>query len=200
MPRAENNWISARDLPLRRANLLLPRVLAGLLLATLALAAAAQRPQATASELRAAYLYRFLSFVEWPPRRFASARAPIVVALAGASEVADELEAIVRGRAAQGRPILVRRLRGRDDAQGAHLVFVGDGAAARLAALSAAVEPATLVVANGELALERGAMIGFVELQGRLRFVVALDAAERGGLRISSRMLAVASDVRGRHE
>jgi hypothetical protein len=170
------------------------------LLLTCAAAAANAQAQASESELKAAYLYRFLSFIEWPPQRFASREAPIVIAVVAAPELADELQAAVRGRTAQERAIVVRPLGPGESPRGAHVLFVGDAAAGRLAALSAAADRATLVVGDGESALDRGAIIAFVEDQGRLRFMVALDAAERAGLRISSRMLAVASEVRPRRQ
>jgi hypothetical protein len=157
---------------------------------------AVSQQQASESELKAAYLYRFLSFVEWPPQRFASRDAPLVIAVAGAPDLAEELQTAVHGRIAQGRPIEVRVLAEGVAARGAHLLYVGEAAAARLGALARATDPATLVVSDGADALDEGATIGFVESQGRLRFAVALDSAERAGLRISSRMLAVASEVR----
>jgi hypothetical protein len=109
--------------------------------------------------------------------------------------VADELDAIVQGRSAQGRPIAVRTLAPGESPGDAHVLFVGSGA--RVAALAARARRGTLVVSEGEEALAGGGMIGFVQAEGRLRFVVALDAAERAGLRLNSRMLAVALYVQG---
>lgn len=80
----------------------------------------------------------------------------------------------------------------------AHVLFVGPDSARRLGALALEAPRGTLVVADGEEALEHGAMIGFVAIEDRLRFAVALDAAEQAGLRISSRMLSVAAEVKGR--
>jgi hypothetical protein len=74
------------------------------------------------------------------------------------------------------------------------MLFVGRAAAASLPKLGA--QPGVLVVSEAEGALEHGAMINFVGIDGRVRFEVAPEAAERRGLRISSRMLAVAQHVR----
>jgi hypothetical protein len=159
--------------------------------------AQAQRP-ATEAEVKAAYLYRFLSFVEWPAQRLGAPGAPLVVAVAGAAQIAEDLRALVRGRTAQNRPIVVRPIEDADGLAGAHVLFAGRAASRRIAALARAAPPATLVVTDAEGALDQGAMINFVEDGGRIRFAVAADAAERAGLRISSRMLAVAAEVRGR--
>ena len=145
-------------------------------------------------EVKAAFLYRFLSFVEWPAQSFARADAPLVIGVLGADEVHASLQAIVPGRSAHGRAIEVRRLKEGERLAGLHLLFVGRAAAASLPKLPA--QPGLLVVSEADGALEQGAMINFLLVEGRVRFEVAPDAAERRGLRISSRMLAVAQHVK----
>jgi hypothetical protein len=75
-----------------------------------------------------------------------------------------------------------------------HVLFVGREASAQLARL--APTRAILVVSDAERGLDQGAVVNFVRAEGRVRFEVAVDAAEQRELRISSRMLAVASSVR----
>jgi hypothetical protein len=145
-------------------------------------------------EVKAAFLYRFLSFVEWPAQSFARADAPVVIGVLGADDVHGSLEQAVQGRLAQGRAVQVRRLKEGERLSGIHVLFVGRAAAALLPKLSA--PPAVLVVSEVEGGLDQGAMINFVRSDGRVRFEVAPEAAERRGLRISSRMLAVAIYVR----
>ena len=154
--------------------------------------AAAAQPQE--HEVKAAFLYKFLSFVEWPAQSFARADAPLVIGVLGADEVHASLQEVVPGRSAQGRPLELRKLRNGERPAGVHMLFVGRAAAASLSKLNA--QPGLLVVSESDGALEQGAMINFVGMDGRVRFEVAPDAAERRGLRISSRMLAVAQHVR----
>jgi hypothetical protein len=167
-----------------------------LLLTTLALPARAQL-QATEAELKAAFLYRFLSFVEWPPSSFASPKAPIVVGFVSAPEVAAEFLAAVQGRTVQGRPVEARTLGAGDTPAGVHALFVGDAARERIAALARGAGEGALIVTESEGALERGATINLGEAEGRLRFSVSIEAAERAGLRLNSRLLALATEVRG---
>jgi hypothetical protein len=147
-------------------------------------------------EVKAAFLFKFLSFVEWP-RAALPAGAPLVIGAVGGEDVAAELEQIVAGRVVEGRRVLVRRLPEGEVPAGVHLVFFGRGEASRLRALQR-LEPSQplLIVCDWEGALEAGAVVNFLRAEGRVRFEVALDAAERRGLRISSRMLAVAQSVR----
>lgn len=154
--------------------------------------AAAAQPQE--HEVKAAFLFKFLSFIEWPAQSFAHAGAPLVIGVLGADDVHFALQEIVPGRSAQGRPLEVRKLKEGERTAGVHLLFVGRAAVAALPKLPP--QSGLLVVSEADGALEQGAMINFLRVDGRVRFEVAPDAAERRGLRISSRMLAVAQHVK----
>jgi hypothetical protein len=151
--------------------------------------------QALEPELKAAYLYRFLGFIEWPPAALAPG-AQITIGVLGADEVLADLEGILPGRTAQGRAVTARRVREGEPLEGVQLLFVGRAAAAALPRLAG--PPGMVVASDAVDALDRGAAIAFVRSEGRVRFHVALDNAERQGVRISSRMLSVAEYVRGR--
>ncbi len=158
--------------------------------------AAAAQPQE--HELKAAFLFKFLSFVEFPAEALPPG-APLVIGLVGAEDVAAELEQMVAGRNVAGRRLMVRRLRESEPPGGVHLVFFARGEAPRLRELQRlAPSQPILVVTEWEGALDAGAVVNFVRGDGRVRFEVALDHAERRGLHISPRMLAVAQSVRPR--
>lgn len=150
--------------------------------------------QALEHEVKAAYLYRFLSFVEWPATSFERPDSPIVIGVLGAEDVLQELAAIVPGRVAQGRPVAVRRVTDAAAAGGVHLLYIGRGQAPQLARLP--LVRGQLVVTDWTDALDQGAVVNFVRQEGRVRFEVAMEAAARRDVKISSRMLAVASSVR----
>lgn len=169
------------------------RVLRGLLLAATLLAPGAASAQLE-HEVKAAFLFRFLSFVEWPPASLPRAGEPLIIGVVRGDEVYESLREIARGREAQGRPVAVRRVREGERPAGLHLLFVARGGAGSLASFAPA--EGTLVVCDWPGALDQGAMVNFLLSDGRVRFEVAPDAAERAGLRISSRMLSVAQRVR----
>ena len=146
-------------------------------------------------QIKAAFLYKFGDFVQWPP---GSARldAPFSIGVLGADEIAAALEPLVAGRTVQGRPIAVRRLKRGEPLAGLQVLFIGQSESARLAEiLAAAGGQAVLTVTETENALASGSMINFVAEAERVRFDIALPSAERGQLRISSRLLAVARRV-----
>lgn len=148
---------------------------------------------ATEAAVKAAFLYKFAGYVEWPGTAFAAPDAPLVIATLAADEVAGELEAAVATRQVNGRRVIVRRLREGESPQGAHILFIGRREANQRAALRAAQQHAVLTVT--ETSLEAGGAINFVLADDRVTFEVSLEAAERAGHRISSRMLAVARRV-----
>jgi hypothetical protein len=179
---------------LRRALALLGLVV---LQAGMALPAAHAQREAQEHEVKAAFLYRFLPFIEWPAQAFRDSKAPVTIGVLGADDIAASLEQVLPGRTAQGRTVLVRRVRPGEPLAGVHLLMVGRAEQERLPALARATAGhGVVLVGDGEDALDRGAAIGFLIDDGRVRFQVSLPAAERSGVRISARMLAVAHHVR----
>jgi hypothetical protein len=160
--------------------------------ALLASPAAGQQPQE--AEVKAAFLYKFPAFVEWP----APARpdSPFIIALYGATEIAEDLARFAQGRDVQGHPIQVRILKEGEPPAGAQMVFVGRESARLVSIARSLAGTPVLIVSEAPGALEQGSMINLVVSDGRVRFEVAPQTAERNGLRISSRLLAVAQSVR----
>jgi len=147
-------------------------------------------------QIKAAFLYKFGEFVQWPPAAFARPDAPFSIGVLGADDVAAALEHAVAGRTVQGRPVTVRRMRRGESLAGLHVLFIGQAESSRLAeTLAAARGEAVLTVTESENALSSGSIINFVAEDQKVRFDVALPPAERGRLKISSRLLAVARKV-----
>jgi hypothetical protein len=160
--------------------------------------AQAPAPASLALQVKAAYLYKFAGFVEWPEGSFARADSPLVIAVAGADALAEQLEQSVAGRSANGHPLLVRRLRHGEPPGPAHILFLGAlerGATQEL--LAAAQNQAMLTVSDSAEVHALGSMVNFVTADDRLRFEVALRPAAGARLKISARMLSAAYKVQG---
>jgi hypothetical protein len=177
----------------------LVRAAACLVAATFASPLAAQTVAAPLERpVKAAFVYKFLAYVEWPAQAFERPDAPLVIGVAGADDIAAELQQIVAGRAVGERPLQVKRLREGDPVTGLHALFVGRSETARIPTLARTLHGRpTLIVSEAAGALDAGSMINLVIApDGRVRFEVALEPAEKGGLKLSSRMLALAQTVR----
>jgi len=146
--------------------------------------------------VKAAFLYRFTEFVTWPEITPASAPPSFVIGIVGSDAMTEELRQIVTGRLVKGRPIELRRLSAGDSLDGCRLVFIGSGERRHLAEIIGAAPFGALVITESDDALKYGSMINFVIADGRVRFEIAVDNAERQGVRLSSRLLSVALAVR----
>ncbi len=145
----------------------------------------------------AAYLYRFITYVEWPASAFPNADSPIVIGVVSADDIAAELEQITQGRTAQNRRLQVRRIAAGEPWTGAHVLFIGRDVAPKFfPAAKALAERSVLTITDAERGIENVSVINFVRLDGRVRFEVNVAMAEKSGLRLSSRLLTVATRVK----
>ena len=184
--------------PLRRATGLVRRLV--LLCATVLVASGASAAEDAASleqRVKAAFLYQFASYVEWPALAFAQPETPVTIAVMGAEQLAAELKQLSAGRTVGGRKVEVRQVRPGETLAGINILFIGSAEDARLAQVvqTAKARP-MLIVTEADGALKQGSMINFLIVDRRVRFEVALDSVERSGLKLSSRLLAVAQQVR----
>ncbi len=146
--------------------------------------------------VKAAYLFNFAKFVEWPASAFASAQAPIVLGVVGRDAVGDELARTFAGTSANGHPVEVRRVAASDAAalRSCHLLFIP--ASERADAVLAAVQGhPVLVVGESENFARRGGALAFVKAEGTVKFEANPKAASRSGLTVSSKLLRVARGV-----
>jgi YfiR/HmsC-like len=160
--------------------------------------ARAEEDSAAATERRfkAAFIYKFAAFVTWPENPVPSATAPLVVGIAGADDIADELQVATEGRAVNGRPFVIRSVKLAKSLNGIHVLFVGESEAPRLAQWMHALDARpVLVITEFPGALEQGSVINFTTEEQRVRFDISLVFAERYRLRIDSRLLDVARHV-----
>ena len=174
--------------------------LLGLLLgAGLVAACRAQSAEALEYRIKAAFVCKFASYVEWPAQVFARPDSPIVIGVVASDAVADELTRTAAGLSADGRPLVVRRLHRGDPVTGAHLLYIARSEEGRLAeTLAAARGQPVLVVTESNQAAALGSMINFVVVDDKVRFDISLQAADLSRLRISARLLGVARTLIGK--
>lgn len=147
-------------------------------------------------QIKAAYLYKFAGFVEWPEGSFVRPDSPVVIGVMGADALAEQLEQTVAGHTANGRPLMVRRLHKGEPPGNVHILFLGAMDKASLAeVLNANRNQPLLTVSDSEEAYALGSIINFVVADDRLRFEVSLKPAAAARIRISARMLAAAYRV-----
>ena len=156
----------------------------------------ARAAQFTVEAAKAAYLFRFAQYVEWPSL---AADSPFVIAISGAEDVAVHLERLLPGMSVNGHRVVVRRLTRAQELDGVHILYIGAKAFSRTRALrTQAIDRPILVVTDHELGLDGGGIINFIEVDSNLRFEISLIAADRSGLKINTQLLSVAARVERR--
>lgn len=159
-------------------------------------AAEAERP--SQDDVEAAYLYNFGKFVRWPPL---AAQGPLTICVAGRDAMSQEIARLVAGETIEGRSLEVRTPDRAERVDGCSILFIGLPESGRANEfLSAASGKPMLTVGDAPDFLARGGMIQFVLVEDHVRFSVNLDAATHSNLQLSSELLKVALEVRGKPE
>jgi hypothetical protein len=154
---------------------------------------AAPRSVYPAEAVKAAYLYRFTGYVDWPT---ASPSGSFTFAVMDSEPVAEALARLLPEQRVAGRPASVRRIGRLEELGDAQVLYVGSGSEARLQAIVRALgRRPVLVVADQPGALASGAAVNFVTADRRVRFEVSLPAAARAGLTMRAGLLSVARHV-----
>lgn len=160
--------------------------------------AAEESALAMQQRIKAAFLYKFASYVQWPGNAFPEPASPIVIGVVGADPIAHELEQAVVGRSVGGRPLEIRRPARPEAAKDCcHILFVGSGVEPERTAqwLANAQGRPVLTVTETNADLPAGSVINFLAVDERVRFDISRDAAERNNLQLRSQLLQVARHV-----
>lgn len=149
--------------------------------------------------VKAAYLYKFGPFVEWPPTAVGGPVEPVNLCVVGHDPFGRLLDQTVDGKTVGARPIAVRRLQRLDRGSGCHIAYVsGSSSQSVAAALAAADGAGVLTVTDASRPGAARGMIHFVVRDDRVRFHIDDRAAARSGITISSKLLSLALSVRSR--
>ena len=148
-------------------------------------------------QLKAAFLYNFAKFVQWPDKSFSDTTSPLVIGVLGQNPFGNELEKAVQGRTANGRAIIVRQIQKVDAAHAVQLLFVPASDDSRLTELKEICQTqGILVVGESTNFIKRGGMVAFKVEGDNLRFEVNTSAAAGAELKFSAQLLKLASNIR----
>ena len=148
-------------------------------------------------EVKAAYLYNFAKFVDWPPHSFANSGSPIVICVLGEDPFGGALREAVHGKTVAGRRLAVREITALLGARGCHILFIGSGEWRRShPALSNLSGSGLLTVGETAGFTASGGIIGLKLEGGRIRFQINLEAARQAPIQISSKLLSLAEIVK----
>ena len=149
------------------------------------------------AELKAAYVFNFAKFAEWPTTSLATAAA-ITICVVGKDPFGDALTHL-ESKTIQGRAVKVRRGLRAEELRGCHLAYFASADEKNWADIQRAAESqAILTLGEGDGFIDQGGMIGLVKRDNRIMFDVNVDASHRAGIRLSSQVLKLARTVKGK--
>ena len=152
----------------------------------------------TEYQVKAAYLFNFLKFVEFPGESFADPLAPMVIGVVGEDPFGSALPQVVMGKTVEGRDLVIHVYRAGDELRGAHILFISASEKKRLPAILSGLRGSSVLTVSDEPGfLDAGGMIQFLNENGRVRFAINTDATSRANLKMSSKLLSLARPVAG---
>ena len=148
-------------------------------------------------QAKAAFLFNFAKFVDWPSTVFKNEKDPIRICVLGQNPFGASLDDAVRGRDVAGRPLIAIQVSDLRQAEGCQIIFVAASERKRFKPMAAGLSAANvLTVGEVEGFVSEGGIVNFKVEDGRIRFEINLAAADQAKVRISSKLLSLARVVK----
>jgi hypothetical protein len=163
--------------------------------------AGAEEAMPTEFQVKAAFLINFPKYVDWPANAFAETNSPIIVAIWGDENVANEAQNMIgTGRIISGHPVVLKRIAREEEInRDCHILFIGASERLRLPSILEKIRgEKILTVGESDDFLEQNGIINLARQGRKIRLQVNLTAAGNAQLKISSRLLVAADVVKGK--
>lgn len=148
-------------------------------------------------QIKAAFIHNFVKFIEWPADAFPERTSPVILCVIGKDPFGDVLESTIGAKTIKGRGLAVRRFEGIEGLERCHILFVSSSERDHLPQIVAALKGLSLLtVGEMDQFAESGGVINFILKRARIRFEINVDAAELSGLKISSKLLKLATVIK----
>ena len=147
-------------------------------------------------EIKAAYLYNFINYIDWPENAFPAAGGTITIGVVGQNPFGAALE-VLNGKQVKGRTVALKQIKDTKDLDQCQIVFINSSEKARLPELLEKLKDSrVLTVSEIDGFAQQGGIINFISEHNKVRFEINPDAAHRLGLNISSELLKLAKVVK----
>jgi hypothetical protein len=157
----------------------------------------AQAQSPSRAELEAAFLYKFIAYVDWPPQTLDGPEAPFVIGVLGNDPFGKILDDNVAGEKVRGHSIEVRRYRSMNEVNRCQILFIASSEAPKLQSILDKIKGRSILTVSDLPDFARaGGMVGFVSQNNKIRFQINHDAALQAKLSISAKLLQLAQIVR----
>jgi hypothetical protein len=152
----------------------------------------AQEP-ASEYQVKAAFIYNFAKFVEWPPGAFPNTNSPIILGILGKNVFGNDLEKTIQDRKVNNHPFMFKNISSAEQGTNCHILFISSSEKNDFAKIVNALHNSTvLTVSETDGFIKAGGMINFTFEDTKVRFQINDEAAKKAGLKISSKLLSLA--------
>jgi hypothetical protein len=147
-------------------------------------------------QLKAAFLFNFAKFIDWPGASFSSPQSPFIICILGTDPFGHAMDDVLQDKSIDNRPVTISRPKNITQAKQCHMVFVSQSETARLTDILQQLRGAhVLLVGESDGFAAAGGTIQFIREDNHVRFLINPDAADRAGLKVSSKLLSLARVV-----
>jgi len=154
---------------------------------------AAQDAAPSEYQIKAAFLFNFAKFVQWPPEAFATTNSPLIIGVLGENVFGDNLEKTINHKVINERPLQFKEFHSVGEATNCHILFISTSEKAKFSKIIQGLQGTSVLTVSetGEF-IDAGGMINFVLEANKIRFEINDEAAKKAGLKISSKLLSLA--------
>jgi hypothetical protein len=157
-----------------------------------------QQSPPTEYQLKAAFVFNFARFVEWPKSAFATPTSPLVIGILGDNPFRDDLTKMVGNKSVDTHPVVTREFHSVTEATNCHILFISTSEKKKLPEILQSLKgTSVLTVAEMERFIETGGMINFFPEGTKIRFQINQDTATSAGLKVSSKLMSLSTKPGG---
>ena len=158
----------------------------------------ASQAQSNEYQVKAAFLYNFARFVDWPGDAFGGSNAPLIIGVVGDDPFGGALDQAINGKNINGHPLVVRRLKWGQDLRSCQILFISSSERKHLPKIIQSLRGSN-VLTVGDMGQfnQQGGIINFILEASKVKFEINSRAADQAHLRISSKLLALAKNRQG---
>jgi hypothetical protein len=156
----------------------------------------AQKPPAREYQLKAAFIFNFTQFTEWPPSTYSSSKAPFVIGILGEDPFGSYLDELVKEETVNGHPLLVQRFTNAEEIKNCHILFIKVPKPVKYKTILTSLKGKNiLTIGEDPNFINEGGMIRFMMVNNKIQFQINPDAAKEENIIISSKLLRLAEIV-----
>ena len=157
----------------------------------------AQIPASREYQIKAAFLFNFTQFVEWPTESFEDTTAPLIIGVLGEDPFGAFLTETIKGEKVNGHPLIVEHYSNAKEIGRCHILFINVSGKDQMKEIMPVIKGHhILTVSDAANFISQGGLVRFIKENNKIRFQINQEAAKENEISISSKLLRLAEIVK----